>query len=120
LVCAAIVVTLFYSLAWYFGPEIITWIRTAEEGITIAVITALVVGAVLFWVHHRRSKRMLETLDRISQGLPATEIAAVIEAATPHESDSADNGQLPGEISSDGKNSAEQTRAAAQSSERDS
>src|SRR5688500_3361338 len=33
LVCATIVVALFYSLAWYFGPDIITWIRTAEEGI---------------------------------------------------------------------------------------
>jgi membrane protein DedA with SNARE-associated domain len=97
LVCATIVVTLFYSLAWFFGPEIITWIRTAEEGITIAVIAAIVIGAVLFWVHHRRSKRILDTLDRISQGLPASEVAAVIEAATPQsepdsEADSLDTG----------------------------
>ena len=119
LVCATIVVSLFYSLAWYFGPDIITWIRTAEEGITVAIITALVMGAVLFWIHHRRSKRMLDTLDRISQGLPATEIAAVIEAATPHESDSAGD-ELLGATSSDGNNSDKQQSAAVPSSEQDS
>jgi membrane protein DedA with SNARE-associated domain len=118
LVCATIVVSLFYSLAWYFGPDIITWIRTAEEGITIAVISSLVVGGVLFWVHHRRSKRMLDTLDRISQGLPATEIAAVIEAATPHASDAVDDGTSSGTIASDGNNSVEQTGAAVEATER--
>jgi membrane protein DedA with SNARE-associated domain len=112
LVCATIVVSLFYSLAWFFGPEIITWIRTAEEGITIAVITAIVIGGVLFWVHHRRSKRMLETLDRISQGLPASEIAAVIEAATPHSSGSAEEVGSPDAIVSDGNNGDEQTKGA--------
>jgi membrane protein DedA with SNARE-associated domain len=63
LVCATIVVTLFYSLAWYFGEDILAWIRKAEEGVTVAVIVALVGGALLFWVHHRRSKAVLESLD---------------------------------------------------------
>jgi membrane protein DedA with SNARE-associated domain len=117
LVCATIVVSLFYSLAWYFGPDIITWIRTAEEGITVAIITALVVGAVLFWVHHRRSKRMLDTLDRISQGLPATEIAAVIEAATPHPSDSADDVHMLGTLNSGGNSSDDKSSATVKSTE---
>jgi membrane protein DedA with SNARE-associated domain len=104
LLCATLVVSLFYSLAWYFGEGIITWIRTAEEGITIAVFSAIVLGAVLFWIHHRRSKRMLDTLDRISQGLPATEIAAVIEAATPHPSDSAEHVHSLDATTTDGNN----------------
>ena len=73
LFCATIVVSLFYSLAWYFGQDIITWIRTAEEGITVAVAIGLAVGSLYFWVHHRRSKRMIATLDRISEGLPASD-----------------------------------------------
>jgi membrane protein DedA with SNARE-associated domain len=115
LMCATIVVSLFYSLAWYFGPDIITWIRTAEEGITVAVFAAIIIGAVLFWIHHRRSKRMLDTLDRISQGLPASEIAAVIEAATPHPTDSADEAHLLDRATSDGNHSDDQAGAAVRS-----
>ncbi len=80
--CATIVVTLFYSLAYYYGKEIITWIRTAEEGITIAVAIALALGAAFFWIHHRRSKRMIETLDRINAGRPATASDATFEPGT--------------------------------------
>jgi membrane protein DedA with SNARE-associated domain len=71
-VCASIVVTVFYSLAYYFGSEIITWIRKAEEGLTIAVLLAIAVGAVLFWLHHRRGKKMIETLDM------ATDVLATV------------------------------------------
>ena len=119
LVCATIVVTLFYSLAWYFGPEIITWIRTAEEGITIAIITAIAVAALLFWVHHRRSKRILDTLDRISQGLPASEIAAVIEAATPQPSEAGDDSHLARSINS-GNRGDDKKSATVESSKQDS
>ena len=80
LFCATLVVSLFYSLAWYFGQDIITWIRTAEEGITLAVAIALAVGAGFFWLHHRRSKRMIETLDRIAEGLPASEATVEFES----------------------------------------
>ncbi len=62
LVCATIVVTLFYGLAWYFGPDILAWIRKAEKGLTIVVVLALIGGALLFWVHRRRSKAVLESL----------------------------------------------------------
>ena len=116
LVCATIVVSLFYSLAWYFGPDIITWVRTAEEGITIAVIAVIVIGGVLFWVHHRRSKRILDTLDRISQGRPASEVAAVIEAATPQgESDGEAHSLDTG--STEGNNGEERPSASVQSTE---
>jgi membrane protein DedA with SNARE-associated domain len=80
LFCATIVVSLFYSLAWYYGQDIITWIRTAEEGITLAVATGLAAGAGFFWLHHRRSKRMIETLDRIAEGLPASQATAEFES----------------------------------------
>jgi membrane protein DedA with SNARE-associated domain len=69
LACATIVVSLFYSLAFHYGKEILTWIRTAEEGITIAIAVAVVVGAVLFWLHHRRSKQLLEALERASDAI---------------------------------------------------
>jgi membrane protein DedA with SNARE-associated domain len=62
LVCATIVVTLFYGLAWYFGPDILALIRGAEKGLTIAVIVALIGGGLLFWVHYRRSKAVLESI----------------------------------------------------------
>jgi membrane protein DedA with SNARE-associated domain len=87
LVCATVVVSLFYSLAWYFGQDIITWIRTAEEGITLAVAITLAAGAGFFWLHHRRSKRMIETLDRIAEGLPASEATADFEVDRKGEGD---------------------------------
>jgi hypothetical protein len=71
LICATVVVSLFYSLAWYFGEDIIKWIRTAEQGLTGALVLGLAMVAFFFWLHHRRSKRMIATLDRIDQGLPA-------------------------------------------------
>jgi membrane protein DedA with SNARE-associated domain len=80
LVCATAVVSLFYSLAWYFGQDIISSIRRAEEGITVAVALAIVIGALFFWMHHRRSKRIIATLDRISEGLPASEAMAAFES----------------------------------------
>jgi membrane protein DedA with SNARE-associated domain len=80
LVCATIVVTLFYSLAWYYGKDIINWIRTAEEGITVAVGLVLVGGALFFWLHHRRSKQILATLDRESDVLTALETGDVFAA----------------------------------------
>ena len=72
LICATIVVSLFYSLAWWFGQEIIDYIRGAEAGVTIAVGILVVVGAILFWLHRRRSKQIvqsLETLEHASEVL---------------------------------------------------
>jgi membrane protein DedA with SNARE-associated domain len=74
LICATIVVTLFYSLAWWFGREIIDYIRQAEAGVTIAVAILIVVGGILFWLHRRRSKQIaqsLETLEHASDVLAA-------------------------------------------------
>jgi membrane protein DedA with SNARE-associated domain len=73
LICATVVVSLFYSLAWIFGKDIIMWIRTAERGLTVAVAVALLLLALFFWLHQRRSKRLIATLERIDQGLPASE-----------------------------------------------
>ena len=69
LICATVVVSLFYSLAWFFGENIINWIRTAERGLTVAIIIAVAFVGAFFWIHHRRSKRMIAALDRIDQGL---------------------------------------------------
>ena len=90
--CATIVVSLFYSLAFYFGQDILTWIRTAEEGLTLAVAITIAVGIGFFWLHHRRSKRMIETLDRIAEGLPASEASAEFETAEQREGNRGGNG----------------------------
>jgi hypothetical protein len=70
--CATIGGTVFYSLAWWFGREIIDYIRQAEAGVTIAVAIAVVIGGILFWLHRRRSKQIvqsLETLEHASEVL---------------------------------------------------
>jgi HAMP domain-containing protein len=72
LVCATIVVSLFYGLAWYFGPDIISYISRAERDATIVVAILVVAAVVLFFVHRRRSKRLarsLETLEHASDVL---------------------------------------------------
>ncbi len=89
LVCATIVVTLFYGLAWYFGPDILAWIRKAEKGLTIALVVALIAGALLFWLHRRRSKAVLASLD--SQDAMARDEKATIDAlAAIHSHDASD------------------------------
>ena len=64
-VCATIVVGLFYSLSFFFGRRVIKWIQRGEIGLTITVVTALVVAGVWFYIRHRRKFKKLaaETAD---------------------------------------------------------
>jgi membrane protein DedA with SNARE-associated domain len=114
LVCATVVVSLFYSLAWYYGQDIISWIRTAEEGITIAVIAAIILGGAFFWLHHRRSKRLIETLDRISEGLPASPAMAMF--SQPEITDDGD-ARSKASCGSSGNGNAEETSSPVRSTE---
>ena len=56
LICATAVVGSFFSLTYYFGPNIARWIRRAEVGLTIGVVLAVACVAFLLWRRYRRRK----------------------------------------------------------------
>jgi membrane protein DedA with SNARE-associated domain len=59
IICALMVVSLFFGLTYFYGRQIWAGIHDAEVLITIAVVLAVVFGLIIFWVH-RRGKRMIE------------------------------------------------------------
>lgn len=62
LFCATVVVSVFFGVAYYFGADLASWFRQAEQGLTIFLaLVAVAVGA-FFWFHHLRSKKVLEAL----------------------------------------------------------
>lgn len=56
-ICASAVIGVFFSLSYYFGQQVLEWIRRGEYLITGALIVALAVGGVLWFLHYRRQKR---------------------------------------------------------------
>jgi membrane protein DedA with SNARE-associated domain len=59
IVCALLVVTLFFGLTYFYGKQIWAGIHHAEVAITVAVVFALAIGIVVFLIH-RRGNAMLE------------------------------------------------------------
>jgi membrane protein DedA with SNARE-associated domain len=59
IVCALLVVTLFFGLTYFYGKQIWAGIHHAEVAITVAVVFALTIGIVVFLIH-RRGNAMLE------------------------------------------------------------
>ncbi len=57
--CALFVVTMFFGLTYFYGKGIWTWISTAERGITVAVVVAVVLAGIGYWLH-RRSRAFIE------------------------------------------------------------
>ena len=57
--CALSVVSLFFGLTYFYGKQIWGGIRNVELTVTVAVVLAVVVGALVFWFH-RRGKAMLQ------------------------------------------------------------
>ncbi len=68
IVCALLVVTLFFGLTYFYGKQIWNGIHHAEFAITIAVVFAVAVGVIVFLVH-RRGNAMLEH-ERTAEGDP--------------------------------------------------
>ena len=68
-ICAVFVISMFFGLTYFFGKEIWEWIQRAESVITVAVVAAVIIGALFYWLH-RRSKRML---DQAHAELPSEE-----------------------------------------------
>lgn len=57
IVCATVVVTLFFGISYVFGEQIVRMIHEGEGVLTLIVITGLVIAAgVLFWFHLRNKK----------------------------------------------------------------
>jgi membrane protein DedA with SNARE-associated domain len=59
IICALMVVSLFFSLTYYYGKQIWAGIHDVELLVTIAVVLAIVFGVIIF-VIHRRGKRFIE------------------------------------------------------------
>ncbi|HUG94023.1 MAG TPA: DedA family protein [Planctomycetaceae bacterium] len=55
-VCATIVVGLFFTLSYYFGPAVIEWITEGERWMTVAAVLAGMVVAGFFFVRWKRRR----------------------------------------------------------------
>lgn len=66
LICATLVVTVFFFLAFLFGDEVIDWIRDAEVTATVAV--ALVVTGVGLFLYVRSRKKVAEMVEKVESG----------------------------------------------------
>ncbi len=75
IVCATMVISLFFGMTYFYGKAIWEWIQRAELGLTVAVVAGLLIAGLVYWLH-RRGKAMLR-LD-----VPQAE-AKVIEMAKP-------------------------------------
>ncbi|HEY2148015.1 MAG TPA: DedA family protein [Pirellulales bacterium] len=58
-ICALMVVSLFFGLTYFYGKQIWAGIHDVEVLITIAVVLAVVIGVIFFFIH-RRGKHMIE------------------------------------------------------------
>ena len=62
LICATLVVSTFFGIAYAYGKEIAQWIREAEYAFTLIVL--LVVGCVVLWFYRQqRQKAMMKKHD---------------------------------------------------------
>ncbi|MGC4003084.1 MAG: DedA family protein [Pirellulales bacterium] len=56
LFCAAVVILLFFGVSYYFGKDVVDWIRNAEYGLTIVIVAGVLIGGIFAWRHYRRNK----------------------------------------------------------------
>ncbi|TWU28577.1 DedA family protein [Bythopirellula polymerisocia] len=63
LICATLVVGTFFTLAYYFGNDIVELIRDAEVGFTLVVLLAILI-AFLWWLRRQRQQVLDEVLVR--------------------------------------------------------
>jgi membrane protein DedA with SNARE-associated domain len=81
IICALMVVSLFFGLTYFFGRQIWHWIERAEVAITVAVVLAVVLAIIIFWIH-RRGKKMIDAEAASSNGNGATPVETSQNSAT--------------------------------------
>src|SRR5205807_3925365 len=59
IICALMVVSLFFGLTYFYGKQIWAGIHDVEILVTIAVVLAIIFGLIFFWIH-RRGKSLIE------------------------------------------------------------
>ena len=85
LVCATLVIGLFFGLSYMYGDWITNWIRRAELVFTVLVVAGAVVGLLFYWRHRRRLKRLeLQALEKIAPPEPARPAEATRRDETKH------------------------------------
>lgn len=85
LVCATIVIGIFFGLSYQFGEVVINWIRGAEWTVTAVVVAVLAAVGIFIW--RRRRRRLLEGSDGASpeQSAPAADGQDESASETEHE-----------------------------------
>lgn len=75
ILCATVVVSTFFSLAYAYGESIIRWIRNAEITFTIAVlaIVGIIVAYVYFSYGRKMTRKLIGPTDDAKQNVPADE-----------------------------------------------
>jgi membrane protein DedA with SNARE-associated domain len=66
MVCASLVVTTFFFLAFLFGERVMDWIRDAEITATIAVV--LIVTGVGLFLYLRSRRKVTEMVEKVESG----------------------------------------------------
>ncbi len=57
LLCASVVILLFFGLSYYFGKDVGQWIHNAESGLTLVVVVGLAIGGFMAWRHYRHNQQ---------------------------------------------------------------
>jgi membrane protein DedA with SNARE-associated domain len=66
IICASAVISIFFGLSYFFGDQILAWIRRGEIAFTVAVIAVVVLAILLFW-RHRRKVRLRKAVQAAAQ-----------------------------------------------------
>jgi membrane protein DedA with SNARE-associated domain len=54
--CATLVVSVVFSLSYFFGHDIANFIRGGQWGVTAVVVVAVLIGGLIFYRRHRKAK----------------------------------------------------------------
>jgi membrane protein DedA with SNARE-associated domain len=65
-VCVSLMVSTVFWLAYYFGDDVLNWVRRAEWGVTVTVLTIVVIVAIV--LYRRRGVVVQALLDSESSG----------------------------------------------------
>ncbi len=94
LLCASVVILLFFGLSYYFGKDVGDWIKNAEYGLTIVVVVGLLIGGFMAWRHYKHNQEptkpgaLEKLLGEDEESLKALEQEASVELQAEAKADS--------------------------------